>query len=162
MPIAVESAYSFRHKKDRYVEGAPSAQRFRSTPVLHGLISVIQVSAIQVSLFLADKSCGFVSYECQFWCECSPVRGWVQGYCGAWDHGDDCGGIVRVGDRRLTQLACEWCKGWCSWPGFSASANGGAAMTQKASEEVGLEQSLELTGDALGRLVAEWVLEGGY
>jgi hypothetical protein len=35
-------------------------------------------------------------------------------------------------------------------------------MTQKASEEVGLEQSLELTGDALGRLVAEWVLEGGY
>jgi hypothetical protein len=48
------------------------------TSVLHGLISVIQVS-----LFLADKSYGFVPYQCQLWCECSPVRGWVQGYCGS-------------------------------------------------------------------------------
>ena len=32
------------------------------TPVLHGLIAVIQVS-----LFLSDKSCGFVPHECQIW-----------------------------------------------------------------------------------------------
>jgi hypothetical protein len=97
----------------------------RTTPVLDGLISVRQVC-----LFLADKSCGFVSYECQLWCECNARRWEPQGYCeprkelcstrlclGSWCR-SYCR-ILRARDRRLTQLACELCEGRVFWPSAS-------------------------------------------
>jgi hypothetical protein len=69
----------------------------------------------------------------------------------ALDHGDGCvAGCCGSGTGDRHSLPVSGGKRGCSGPGFSAGADGGAdggaAMTQKACEDVGLEQSVELAG----------------